>query len=644
MKKFSIILWKEWMALRPFAVLLLAIFVIGLFVVQLSEFIDEYDVFEESYREGATTSGVYFVFCIIVSLGLLVREKDEKTLLYLDGLPVSRASIYIAKWIIAVTLMICFNVLFFIEGLAYEWLSRTSTSVTTPLRSHFVFLSLNAFLCGFFISVLLALSFLRRWSLLLIGLIFCLVYWLTKLQVPYIEYLNPFSLIQPPLEVTDMWQIPWKHLGILASIGIAAWIFGLLLFTSRMSSFRTFMGDFAESWVAKTSGGCAIFLIVVVWVVVLAFVFDEEEAESTQPAIVKREAKNKPGLEVLTEDTKHFQFVYRKRDQKKVAALMKDSDEAFVTVADALKAPESSRAERITVDLTSPLGSHNAGQAYWKKIRMTLQETPEESLAVLGHEIAHVVIDQITDGRLEDSFSSSRWFHEGLASWIEYQYFREDDAAVEYNRWLALASTWGEVHFDELVEDAVLTELRDSYLVYPAGMKFIESLVAVYGEEAPSQLLTALGRPDGPRKLSGLSLWRDATTAADFDLERIRTRFRKDLRDLREDYKEVCRLYPEFTEASATRREGKIVITPVLPENWKKDLPKGATLFCRMKPQTDSAPASWRYSNLKKDGTFQSSAINFLKPEMHYQIGWKTGEWARQPIFGEWVATTIANE
>ncbi len=48
MRAFRAILWKEWVSLRPFALLLLALFVFGLFLVQATEYFDVYPFWKTS--------------------------------------------------------------------------------------------------------------------------------------------------------------------------------------------------------------------------------------------------------------------------------------------------------------------------------------------------------------------------------------------------------------------------------------------------------------------------------------------------------------------------------------------------------------------------------------------------------------------
>ena len=48
MRAFRAILWKEWVSLRPFALLLLALFIFGLFMVQATEYFDVYPFWEHT--------------------------------------------------------------------------------------------------------------------------------------------------------------------------------------------------------------------------------------------------------------------------------------------------------------------------------------------------------------------------------------------------------------------------------------------------------------------------------------------------------------------------------------------------------------------------------------------------------------------
>ncbi|MEM6915452.1 MAG: ABC transporter permease [Verrucomicrobiota bacterium] len=567
MRAFRAVLWKEWLSLRPFAWLLIALFFVGLILIQATQYFDAYAFWQNVLSDPVTISSVTFVLALVVALGLMVRESDEGTLLYLDGLPVRRVTIYTAKWLVAVGLISGINLLWFFEGMIYDSLSRSSASPPVPWRSYLVFLSLELFLGVFFVTVLVCFSFLRRWALLALGAVFWIVFWLNSLQVPFAELLNPFLLIQAPSDMEAVWEWPTLQFSVLSGMLVISWFAGLLLFSLRLGWARSIQRIMRETWWGKLAGGCSILLIVVVWFAFMVVAtWDEGMEEVEELARAEQEEREliESGNNILTDETEHFRFIYRGKQEKRMKRVLAKSDPVYEKVADFLEVPAEKREGRITVDLSSPLASHNAGQAYWKKIRMGLpkkvgkgKQREAETLAILGHEVAHVFIDQVTEGRLEESFNSARWFHEGLASYVEFRLFRPEGADRNYRNWVGLASGWGEVHFPEMVNAAGMMQERDANLVYPAGYLWIDSLVNVYGEEAPAKLIAAIGREDGPAKLEGMALWRDGCLACDFDLERIRSDFRGQLNQLRGEVEELFGELPEIDEGGSDNRPGR---------------------------------------------------------------------------------------
>ena len=644
MTRFRALLWKEWIALRPFSVLLGVLFCIGLVATFATEFVDQKPFWSTCVVGHGNITWVTFVLCVVVSLGLLVREKDEGTLTYLDALPVSRSEVFLAKWIMALISINALNLLWFGEALIYEFISRTSDAPELPWRSVGMVMFLTFFQSAFFITILVALSFLRRWALLALAMLYWLLTGLKNFQVPYAELLDPFMLIEPPEDPEDVWVLPKTQLIVLSVVGAGAWMFAYGVFSIRGGGISKTLKQFLESWFGKLVWGSALVLIPVVWLIIIAFSLDEKddaEAYGSRPS--PRQVSGKD--EILTAETERFHFVYRRKSENRMKAVLEKADETFDEVAEFLRFPESMQGEKITVDLSSPLASHNAGQAFWKKIRMLPPQkgqSTKETIAILGHEVTHVLIDQMTEGRLEESFDAARWFHEGLASYVEFRFFRPPHAGHGYERWVALASTWGEVHFSEMVENGTFSALRDPFLAYPAGYVWVEALVDVYGDEAPMKILMAIGRPDGPRKLSGMALWRDACLAADFDLERVRTRFRARLKELRGEHEERCGSYVELVDAEAERKGGRVIIRPEFPDDWDEE--RNGELICRVRPRTQSAPLEWRYSRIKDGRPFSVPAISFLGAELEAQIGWDTKNWAKQPVFGEWMTLKLEKE
>jgi hypothetical protein len=646
-RRFTALLWKEWMGLRPFAILIVVLCLMSEFYESATSFSDMRPIWDSELIGWNGGIGL-LIFSVIISLGILVREQDDGTLLYLDGLPLSRGSVYLAKWVAATALTAASGYLDLAVASGYEMLSRTSSSPPFPWRSMAVLMGLMACQAAFLVSLMFFLSIFRRWALLLLGGLFFLVYQLKSLQFPYAVFLDPLELVQKPEQMGDRWIVPWNHLGALFVMGSGFYLMGLLFFSIRPGSFSA-LGR--GRWAAVLRVGSKLLLplatVVMVGALIIFIAKNEEDDEDSTPVILE-ELRPQPsgGNQIIQTDSAHFEFIHRKNDSEKVQQLMPLADELFLKVADFLEVPAEMRASRIVVDTTSNLSRHAAGQAHWKKIRMGLthNEGRLTNEAILGHELAHVLIDQLTDDRLKDEFGATRWFHEGLASYVEYRFFQNEKTREQSERGLALAASWGEVDFAELVDNEELSKLRDSNLVYPAGMLWMKAAVDVYGDDAPAKLLRAIARPEAPRKLKGLALWRDTCLAAGLDLERIRSRFRVMLKELQDKHQETCSLFPEITEATVSKADGEIVIRPKLEAGWSDNLPEGSHLVCLIRPDEDADMSRLRHAELDENGEFRVPSYSFVKPQIGYQIGWSAGDWRKEPVFGEWTTTHVEQE
>jgi ABC-type transport system involved in multi-copper enzyme maturation permease subunit len=643
--RFTTLLWKEWMGLRPFAILIVALCIMSECYESATSFSDMRPIWD-SELIGSNSGIGLLIFSVIISLGILVREQDDGTLLYLDGLPLSRHTVYLAKWTAATALTAASGYLDLAIAIGYEFLSRTSISPPFPWRSMAVLAGLMACQAAFLVSLMFFLSIFRRWALLLLGGLLFLVYLLKSLQFPYAVFLDPLELVQKPGKMTDLWVVPWNHLGALFVMSAVFYLMGLLCFSIRPGSFSAIRRG---RWATLQRFASMILLPLAAVGMLGALVMHLASSEEDDPSpAVLREYRPPPsgGNEILQTQSAHFEFIHRKRDTWKVNKLMPLADGLFLKVADFLETPEGMRGVRIVVDTTSNLSRHTAGQAHWKKIRMGLNrdEGRLTTEAILGHELTHVLTDQLTDDRLQDEFGATRWFHEGLASYVEYRFFQNEETKQQAERGLALAASWGEVDFAELVDNDELSKLRDANLVYPAGMFWLMAAVDVYGDDAPAKLLRAIARPDAPRKLEGLVLWRDTCLAAGFDLERIRSRFRVTLTEIQEKHRAMCARFPEITEATVTKAGGEIVIRPKLAAGWNDHLPAGSHLVCLIRPDEDADRSRMRHAELDENGEFRIPSYSFVKPQLGYQIGWSAGEWREEPVFGEWTTTRVIQE
>ncbi len=639
MTAFRTLLWKEWLAMRPFAILVAALFLVGLVMAFFTEFLDEYPIWNGMFGDSVDLVTTLFVLSAIVGRGLAVREREEGTLNFLDGVPVSRCLVYFAKWLMAVAILVGVFLLWNLEYLVYQWLSLDSVSEPTPWRSILVMVGMQIFLICYFVSGWCAISCWRRWDLLILGGIVLTIRWVSEAQIPFADWLNPFALIKIPDEQGDFWPIPWGHLSVLTVAGIGSWLIGLVFFASRDSFWSRLAKQLKESWWGPIAVCLPFVLIPGVWIAFL-WTSDPSLFEDGEGDDIDQSELTSGFSDLKNKETKYFDFVYRAGMAKKLEPVIKAADETWEQVSSFLEMPDDLIKGRIVVDLSSPIGQHNAGQAYWKKIRMILPRKfdAKDNIAVLGHEITHVIIDQITDGRASDSFPTTRWFHEGLASYIEHRFFAKQKGRDDMDRWSALAATWGEIKFSEMVRNSHFSAKRDTNLVYPAGGEWVAALVDVYGDNAPAKLLQSMGRKDAPKKILGLTFWRDTCLVAGFDLERINARFRERLTGLKEQYAKECAKFPELTEATVTRENGKLVIRPDLSD---VKIPKGAKIVCRVRSNKDAVGWEMRQAILSKDKAFRLSGLAFPGPTVDYQIGWIPGKWLSLPVMGEWVDATV---
>ncbi|MEO0416049.1 MAG: hypothetical protein AAF226_13965 [Verrucomicrobiota bacterium] len=135
MNMLRVVLWKEWRGLQPVVILMLVIFVAGLFMSHFSEFVDEFPIWENVIQPASELSFFPIILSLIASFGLFTLEKDERTLTYLDGLPISRSLVFACKWLIAVTIISVLGWIWTCEALLYNWFSKESTSLPTPWRA-----------------------------------------------------------------------------------------------------------------------------------------------------------------------------------------------------------------------------------------------------------------------------------------------------------------------------------------------------------------------------------------------------------------------------------------------------------------------------------------------------------------------------
>ncbi|MEZ5303630.1 MAG: hypothetical protein R3F11_23755 [Verrucomicrobiales bacterium] len=155
-------------------------------------------------------------------------------------------------------------------------------------------------------------------------------------------------------------------------------------------------------------------------------------------------------------------------------------------------------------------------------MNLYISDDPAELAAVLYHETTHVYIEAGSESEFSDKFGSTRWFHEGAVSYVEFRFFRPPEALPRLRRVAAAAYDKKIVRLEQLINNADWSADHDPHLVYALGEVFCAALVARYGDEAPGRVVRAFAR-DGAPDLAGVRLWQDAMQSCGYSLRcRIR--------------------------------------------------------------------------------------------------------------------------
>jgi hypothetical protein len=331
-------------------------------------------------------------------------------------------------------------------------------------------------------------------------------------------------------------------------------------------------------------------------------------------------------------ETARYEFLFRSAQEKAAAPLLAVADEVHDKVAGFFEAAPPPA--RIVVDLASPVISHAAGQTNWTKIRMPLasEQSLDEQRLILGHETAHVFIEQLSDGQLASHFAAIRFLHEGLATHVEQQFFAEESGRAQNRRSVAAAWSRGRMPLELLCDDEKLTRERDPNLVYPLGEVFARALVETHGRAAAAKLLRAFARPKAPAGLAGMALWRDTMQAAGLELDRVVAAYESACAKIAEEEREFVARLPRLS-ASVSVEGAEIVVRP------KFDGVAPGEVVCLVEME---GPLVDELSALPKrdDGSFTLERRRVTKRTLRYLLGWRTKE-TRLPVFEPWAEAAL---
>jgi ABC-type transport system involved in multi-copper enzyme maturation permease subunit len=566
------LLRKEFRELRPF--LLLGGFLLLLDLIEW--FTEQFDMQPMSVNIVETNQALglmLFFIAFAAGSGLLVREMDDRTLAFLDGLPVSRARVFGIKILVACMVLLLYPAGHLLMISAQHLISRQSLDHALHATLLWQTAALLCVVIGTGLAFGVLLGYLRSLCWLTLALIAFAVGTMTNF-VPQVAILNPVSLLEMRL-VGLQRQWPWAQLftqlGLMAASGLLA----LGLFVSASGG----AGRRLQHWLRRPLTSAALTLATIGVCLAVLVVFTLPSAKEAKPAGAGKIATAKfTDSPVASQRTEHYSFNYYSQQAQQAQALLKDADRIYTEVV-ALLGDGAAEGARIDVDLTGSM-QNTEGTAFYNRIRMHLGRDP---LKVLAHETSHVLALRLAGGELARELSKMSVFNEGLATWVHNQVTGKM-ALNDMERFQsAVVSRRHLVKPEQLADSQALARQSDISLQYPLGAALVESLVARYGRDAPKKLLLALANPDFPRSVSGIELWYAAFQAAGFDLGVTFDDYSRRLQGWEAEFSQRIAALPR-PRVSLDYKAGSVGVEL----RWEGAMPDGWSPVVRIRPKEDS--------------------------------------------------------
>ncbi|HEX4086639.1 MAG TPA: ABC transporter permease [Chthoniobacteraceae bacterium] len=617
------LIWKEIRGLKTYAYLMLAFAMVGLAYFCWMHFPDAASV--STNPDGNSSSATVdssTLFCFFIGLWILVGEHENGTLPFLDALPVSRTRVFWAKWIAAMLLLNASLLTGYLVVIALAMYSRSSVDPPVPLAWEFWNWALDVIAIASLLSLAMALSLLRRWFLLVAGLIVAGALWAVSHGWHWVEMVNPLDL--SPAMVDGRIQVPVRAALAKAALGIAgagaAWA-GFLLLGTRIQDVRDRMG-----WLHRVAAAARLIAIPAVWICVLVLLMKVTKSNAVPSG------ESNAGNVFWQNETQHYEFLMRRKQWSAARPLLVAADKVFDQVSGFFQNARSP--DRVLVDLDGSVSWDAAGQTGWTKVRiplgvgMTLPELKE----ILGHETAHVLMHRLGGVLFYSASNSTRFFDEGMATVVQEKFFSTPRQIEQMDRWAGASAARGKVPFSLLCDYDKLGQSRDPHLIYPMGRSFCRALIHAYGDAAPARVLAEFQHPRYGARSRGEALWRDVFQQCGYSLERVEAGYDADIADIETREAGFIATLPRLSGTVAASG-GDIVIRP----HYTGTAP--GKIICRVPPPTELSPdAGWRFP--ETDGSIHVPRGEAGQTEFRYMLGWAVKS-AAQPVFEPMVVAPV---
>ncbi|HSR51879.1 MAG TPA: ABC transporter permease subunit [Acidobacteriota bacterium] len=603
---FRVLVGKELLAFRPFLAFSVFLAVLDSVLVLLTEYPTRVRLDFLTTQHSDSAAVLFFIFAALalaLTSGILLREYDERTLEFLDGLPVSRSQLFAAKVLAALGTVMAYPLLASLEGLVMHAFARDSLHQAWHLGLLAQSLWLDGVLILFLIGVGTLLSLLRRFSWMA-ALLMIFSFRLAAGWFPALEGYSPLVLIAPPIR-GGLYVVPWKAVLALGSIGLLSLLLAWVQFARGSDWLLIAWGRFQRSTPGKILLVLALFPVLGVCIFLLAsFALEDPPPAGVQVDSDLGSAEVRfPDWKTAELRTQLYEFVYPSNLRSRVLELAPVADAAGRKVFDFF---QTEPGEPIAVDATANDATHYAGLAEWQSITLALAHQPDlkELEGTLVHETAHVLIDELSNRRLRDHFNTVRVFHEGLASYLEHDFVLTEKRAQL--RFPAIVLRDRRLFDFELMADSTRLEAELGIeVIYSLGERLAATLVKGMGQDG---IVCLLRNPDlaaGLRHLQGVPFWQAWIQSCGHDLESLLGDFYlaldQDARRLRGQIDALPR-----PRGRIEVEEGNIlvyVLAPGLPKPWEP--------VCRFKsdPQASVDDVHVSYAYLEEPCRAEAQSI-----------------------------------
>jgi hypothetical protein len=493
---------KEFRDLLPWGVLSLA-FGVNNVAQLLLEQVDSTPLGQTFFLLNGENVVLYWLIAFAIGTGLAVREHDDRTLAFLDGLPVSRSRVFFVKCAVMTALILTGPLLELVAIGGLHLLSRGSLDRELHAAVLLQALALQALFLLNGLMLGAAFGRLRSLAWAAAGLAVTAVILFID-RVPRAALLNPLTLLDwqwTTAAIVVDGETVRTQLAVTAVAALLAWHGFVRAGKGRVS--LNLSGPVVGALVAvATIGTLGTALVMVMRP------FDASLSPVEPAGAGGYQFEDSPPAQTVT---RHYRISYPAHEADAALALAAGADDVFERVHELLGVPPG---DPIDVD-ASGSAPNTHGMAFSGRLQMELDS---EVLAVLAHETAHVAAHRVAGDQRDWLWQAAGTLNEGLASWVETRFRARVARGDERMLLLAAMHSRRELLIDELADPILVQRMRDVSVQYAAGEALFAALVRLHGEGAVARLLQAFADPRLPSDLRGFALWQSTFQLAGFDL------------------------------------------------------------------------------------------------------------------------------